>query len=111
MDTTGVREGKWHRETHRPQDIAYELHLRKIAARWVSHALKEVQRWLRYAICSNHFARWQQDGKKPERTAGDGSLVDKAIPGYADQQPSGTETDLVDSVGLMGRIGQRQTEC
>ncbi|GFR07306.1 histone-lysine N-methyltransferase SETMAR [Trichonephila clavata] len=31
-----------------------ELHLRKIAALWVPHALKEVQRWL----CSDHFARW-----------------------------------------------------
>ncbi|GFQ85594.1 hypothetical protein TNCT_381361 [Trichonephila clavata] len=53
----------------------------------------------------------ESESKKPESTAGDGSLVDKAIPGYADQQPSGAETDLVDSVGLMGRIGQRQTEC
>lgn len=39
-----------------------ELHLRKIAARWVPHALTEVQRWVRYAICSDHLARWQQDG-------------------------------------------------
>ncbi|GFT11001.1 hypothetical protein NPIL_451131 [Nephila pilipes] len=65
--------------------------------------------------CRYHWPRSRMTGsicrKKPERTAGDGSLVDKAIPGYADQQPSGTETDLVDSVGLMGRIGQRQTEC
>ncbi|GFR31292.1 uncharacterized protein TNCT_10611 [Trichonephila clavata] len=37
-------------------------HLRKIAARGVPHARTEVQRWLRYAICSNHFAHWQQDG-------------------------------------------------
>ncbi|GFT63645.1 uncharacterized protein TNCV_870821 [Trichonephila clavipes] len=39
-----------------------ELHLCKIAARWVPHALSEFQRWLRYAICSDHFTRWQQDG-------------------------------------------------
>ncbi|GFQ73677.1 uncharacterized protein TNCT_366371 [Trichonephila clavata] len=34
-----------------------EQHLRKIAARWVPHALTEVQRWLRYAICFDPFAR------------------------------------------------------
>ncbi|GFX82009.1 histone-lysine N-methyltransferase SETMAR [Trichonephila clavipes] len=39
-----------------------ELHLRKIAVWWVPHALTKVQRWLRYAICSDHFAHWQQDG-------------------------------------------------
>ncbi|GFT44784.1 hypothetical protein TNCV_2845541 [Trichonephila clavipes] len=39
-----------------------ELYLRKIAARWVLHALTEVERWLRYAICSDHLARWRQDG-------------------------------------------------
>ncbi|GFY54104.1 uncharacterized protein TNIN_90181 [Trichonephila inaurata madagascariensis] len=39
-----------------------ELHLRKIAERWVPHALTEAQRWLCYAICSEHFACWQQDG-------------------------------------------------
>ncbi|GFQ77175.1 histone-lysine N-methyltransferase SETMAR [Trichonephila clavata] len=39
-----------------------ELHPHKILARWVPHALTEIQRWLRYAICSDHFARWQPDG-------------------------------------------------
>ncbi|GFU00764.1 uncharacterized protein TNCV_4819181 [Trichonephila clavipes] len=39
-----------------------ELHLSKISARWVLHALTGVQRSFRYAICSDHFARWQQDG-------------------------------------------------
>ncbi|PRD32215.1 UNVERIFIED_CONTAM: hypothetical protein NCL1_21175 [Trichonephila clavipes] len=39
-----------------------ELHLRKIAARWVSHALTEDQRLLRYAIYSDHFACRRQDG-------------------------------------------------
>ncbi|GFY75481.1 histone-lysine N-methyltransferase SETMAR [Trichonephila inaurata madagascariensis] len=39
-----------------------ELHLHKIAARRVAHALTEVQRCLLYAICSDLFARWQQDG-------------------------------------------------
>ncbi|GFW64715.1 histone-lysine N-methyltransferase SETMAR [Trichonephila clavipes] len=34
-----------------------ELHLRKIAARWVPHALMKVQRRLHY-----DFSRWQQDG-------------------------------------------------
>ncbi|GFR30061.1 regucalcin [Trichonephila clavata] len=42
--------------------LCNELHLRKIAARWVPHALTEVQRWFRYAICSDHFERWLQDG-------------------------------------------------
>ncbi|GFR23654.1 histone-lysine N-methyltransferase SETMAR [Trichonephila clavata] len=42
--------------------LSNEIHLRKIATRWVPHALTEVQRWLRYAICSDIFARWQQDG-------------------------------------------------
>ncbi|KAF8794277.1 hypothetical protein HNY73_002274 [Argiope bruennichi] len=60
---------------------------------------------------SNSITITSLAGKKPEEAAGDGSLVDKAIPGYADQQPSGPKTDLVDSVGLMGRVGQRQTEC
>ncbi|GFW24052.1 uncharacterized protein TNCV_4950961 [Trichonephila clavipes] len=39
-----------------------ELHQRQIAARWVPHPLMEAQRWLRYAICSDHFARMKQDG-------------------------------------------------
>ncbi|GFT28418.1 histone-lysine N-methyltransferase SETMAR [Trichonephila clavipes] len=33
-----------------------ELHLRKIEAWRVLHALTEVQRWLRYTICSKHYA-------------------------------------------------------
>ncbi|GFQ94401.1 histone-lysine N-methyltransferase SETMAR [Trichonephila clavata] len=41
-----------------------ELNLRKIATRWVPHVLTEVQRWLRYAIRSDHFARWQQEVEK-----------------------------------------------
>ncbi|GFR00919.1 histone-lysine N-methyltransferase SETMAR [Trichonephila clavata] len=36
-----------------------ELHLRKIAVGLVPHVLTEVQRWLRYAIYSDHFSRWQ----------------------------------------------------
>ncbi|GFX20859.1 uncharacterized protein TNCV_79141 [Trichonephila clavipes] len=39
-----------------------DLHLRKISARWVPYALTEFQRWLCYAICSDHFSRWQQNG-------------------------------------------------
>ncbi|GFR03793.1 hypothetical protein TNCT_327161 [Trichonephila clavata] len=41
-----------------------ELHLHKIAARWVLHALMEVQRWLHYATYSDHFARCQQNGNQ-----------------------------------------------
>ena len=39
-----------------------ELHLCKIASRWVPHALTDVQSWVCYAVCSDHLARWQQDG-------------------------------------------------
>ncbi|GFQ78420.1 histone-lysine N-methyltransferase SETMAR [Trichonephila clavata] len=42
--------------------LCNKLHLHKIAAQWVPHALTEAERWLCYAICSGHFARWQQDG-------------------------------------------------
>ncbi|GFR28495.1 histone-lysine N-methyltransferase SETMAR [Trichonephila clavata] len=55
------------RYPHRPQRgivhriLRNELHLRKIALRWVPHALTEVKRCLRYAIWSDHFARLQQD--------------------------------------------------
>ncbi|GFU10159.1 uncharacterized protein TNCV_3449421 [Trichonephila clavipes] len=54
--TSGIEKRTVHRI------LRNELHLRKIVAWWVSHALTEVQRWLRYAICSKHFACWQQDG-------------------------------------------------
>ncbi|GFY44010.1 hypothetical protein TNIN_441071 [Trichonephila inaurata madagascariensis] len=52
MDATGVREvsGIEKRTVHRI--LRNELLLRKIAARWVPHALTEVQRYLLYAICS-----------------------------------------------------------
>ncbi|GFX02908.1 histone-lysine N-methyltransferase SETMAR [Trichonephila clavipes] len=65
MDATGVGEGKWHCEKRTFYRILRnELHLRKIAARWVPHALTEVQRWLRYAICIDLFAHWKQDGDR-----------------------------------------------
>ncbi|GFW30072.1 uncharacterized protein TNCV_1696871 [Trichonephila clavipes] len=34
-----------------------ELHIRKIAAWWVPHALTKVQQWLLYAIYFDHLAR------------------------------------------------------
>ncbi|PRD23907.1 UNVERIFIED_CONTAM: Histone-lysine N-methyltransferase SETMAR [Trichonephila clavipes] len=37
-----------------------ELHLRRIAA-WLMHELPEVQRWLSYAVYSDHFTCWQHD--------------------------------------------------
>ncbi|GFY24361.1 histone-lysine N-methyltransferase SETMAR [Trichonephila clavipes] len=48
------------RTTHRI--LRNELHLHKIAARFVPHALIKVQRWLCYAICSDPVSRWQQNG-------------------------------------------------
>ncbi|GFU88030.1 hypothetical protein TNCV_1335991 [Trichonephila clavipes] len=50
------------RTAHRT--LRNELHLRKIAAQWVPLALTEVQRWLRYVLCSDHFERWQQNGNQ-----------------------------------------------
>ncbi|GFS94527.1 uncharacterized protein TNCV_2015301 [Trichonephila clavipes] len=47
-----------------PRILRNELHLRKIGLLWVSHALVEVQRWLCHAICSDHFARRQEEGDK-----------------------------------------------
>ncbi|GFS52305.1 transposable element Tcb1 transposase [Trichonephila inaurata madagascariensis] len=61
MDAAGVRDGQWHRETTVHIILNNELLLRKIAAPWIPHAQTEVQRWLRYATCSKHFARWQQN--------------------------------------------------
>ncbi|GFQ94249.1 histone-lysine N-methyltransferase SETMAR [Trichonephila clavata] len=48
------------RNVHRM--LRNELHLHKNLLRWVPHALKEVKRWLRYAIWSEHFACLQEDG-------------------------------------------------
>ena len=28
-----------------------DLHLQKIASKWMTHALSEVEKWTRYAIC------------------------------------------------------------
>jgi hypothetical protein len=33
------------------QILRKDLHLRKIASKWVPHALTEVEKWTRYAIC------------------------------------------------------------
>ncbi|GFQ83704.1 histone-lysine N-methyltransferase SETMAR [Trichonephila clavata] len=43
--------------------LCNELHLHKITARWVPHALM-VQRWLCYAICSDHFTRCLRNGNQ-----------------------------------------------
>ncbi|GFS68455.1 hypothetical protein TNCV_4583901 [Trichonephila clavipes] len=60
MDATGVREesGIKKRTVHRILRI--ELHLRKITARWVPHALTEVQRclphrWLRVVTVARDY--------------------------------------------------------
>ena len=62
MDATGARErasGIEKRTVHRI--LRNDLHLRKIASWWVPHALTDVQRRVRNAVCSDHIARWQQD--------------------------------------------------
>ena len=38
------------------------LHMRKIAAKWVSHALTEQQKWCRYETCRIHLERYQNEG-------------------------------------------------
>ncbi|GFW13760.1 mariner Mos1 transposase [Trichonephila clavipes] len=54
-------EGNWIEKRTFHKLLRSELHLCKIAVRCVPHALLEVQKWLRYAIRSNHFAFWQHD--------------------------------------------------
>ena len=36
-----------------------DLHMRKIAAKWVPHALTEKQKWCRYETCRIHLERYQ----------------------------------------------------
>ena len=37
------------------------LHIRKIAAKWVLHALTEQQKWCRYETCRIHLERYQNE--------------------------------------------------
>ena len=39
-----------------------DLHMRKIAAKWVPHALTEQQKWCRYKTCRIHLERYQNEG-------------------------------------------------
>ena len=36
-----------------------DLHMRKIAAKWVPHVLTEKQKWCRYETCHIHLERYQ----------------------------------------------------
>ena len=38
-----------------------DLHMRKIAAKWVPHALTEQQKWCRYETCHIHLERYQNE--------------------------------------------------
>ena len=38
--------------------------MRKIAAKWVPHALTEQQKWCRYEICRIYLERYQNEGEK-----------------------------------------------
>ena len=40
-----------------------DLHMRKIAAKWVPHALTEQQTWCRYETCRIHLERYQNEGE------------------------------------------------
>ena len=40
-----------------------DLHMRKIAAKWVPHALTEQQKWCLYETCRIHLERYQNEGE------------------------------------------------
>ena len=40
-----------------------DLHMRKIAAKWVPHALTEQQKWRRSETCHIHLERYQNEGE------------------------------------------------
>ena len=40
-----------------------DLHMRKIAAKWVPYALTEQQKWCCYETCHIHLERYQNEGK------------------------------------------------
>ena len=40
-----------------------DLHMRKIAAKWLPHALTEQQKWCRYETSHIHLERYQNEGE------------------------------------------------
>ena len=40
-----------------------DLHMRTIAAKWVSYALTEQQKWCRYETCRIHMERYRNEGE------------------------------------------------
>ena len=40
-----------------------DLHMRRIAAKWVPHALTEQQKWCYYETCRIHLERYQNEGE------------------------------------------------
>ena len=40
-----------------------DLHMRKIAAKWVSRALTEQRKWCRYETCRIHLEMYQNEGE------------------------------------------------
>ncbi|PSN46608.1 hypothetical protein C0J52_17801, partial [Blattella germanica] len=42
--------------------LRHDLHLRKIAAKWVPHALTEQQKWNRYETCRVNLERYEREG-------------------------------------------------
>ena len=43
--------------------LRVDLHMRKIAAKWVPHALTEQQKWCRYETSGMHLERYQNEGE------------------------------------------------
>ena len=42
--------------------LRHDLHMRKIAAKWVPHALTEQQKWTRYETCRVNLERYEREG-------------------------------------------------
>ncbi|PSN50216.1 hypothetical protein C0J52_07800 [Blattella germanica] len=42
--------------------LRHDLHMRKIAAKWVPHALTEQQKWNRYETCRVNLERYEREG-------------------------------------------------
>ena len=46
-----------------PKILREDLDMRKIAAKWVPHALTEQQKWCRYETCRIHLEKYQNEGE------------------------------------------------
>ena len=62
MVTTGVKTHTCIDQATVHKILREDLHMRKIVAKWVPHALTEQQRWCRYETCI-HLERYQTEGE------------------------------------------------